>query len=529
MTRRLTPAQGKALVHAPGELAFLDVREHGQYGEGHPLFVVNCPYSRLELLAPRLVPNVRVPVLLIDDGDRIAERGAERLKALGYEDLAIVEGGAPAWGAAGFTLHKGVNVPSKVMGELIEARSHPETVDAGTLAAWRAEGRDHILFDTRPPAEYRKMTVPGARSLPNGELLHRFAAAVPDGDTPVVLTCAGRTRGLVGAIGLRAGGIRNPVYALENGTQGWALAGLALDRGAVPDPLPGMDRRTAEESRRRGESLSARAGIPFIDAARFGDLAGDGARTLYLLDVRSGEEYAAGHLPGAVHAPGVQIVQATDHWVGVRRTRLVLTDDTGLRAALAAFWLKQLGHEVFVLREADAAGLDDRWVSGRPLPREPEPARVPGILPQPAAHAMREGRAKLLDLRSSMDHRNSHPVGAEWAIRPRLQEAAANGQPLLLLADEPTVAGLAAVDLRELGASEVRIVAGAFAAWQAAGLPVETTPDQPSDEDAIDFLFFVHDRHDGNLDAARRYLAWETGLVQHLDEAERAEFRLIDP
>ena len=156
-----------------------------------------------------------------------------------------------------------------MMGELVETRWHPKTVDAVTLAAWRAERRDHILFDTRPPAEFRKMTLPGARSLPNGELLHRFTAAVPDGDTPIVLTCAGRTRGLVGAIGLRAAGICNPVYALENGTQGWALAGLALDRGAVPEPLPGMRRATAEESRRRGEALATRAGVPFIDAVRF--------------------------------------------------------------------------------------------------------------------------------------------------------------------------------------------------------------------------------------------------------------------
>ncbi len=32
-----------------GEIAFLDVREEGQHGEGHPLLAVNLPYSRLEL------------------------------------------------------------------------------------------------------------------------------------------------------------------------------------------------------------------------------------------------------------------------------------------------------------------------------------------------------------------------------------------------------------------------------------------------------------------------------------------------
>ena len=37
----------------------------------------------------------------------------------------------------------------------------------------------------------------------------------------------------------------------------------------------------------------------------------------------------------------------------------------------------------------------------------------------------------------------------------------------------------------------------------------------------IDFLFFVHDRHDGNMDAARCYLKWETGLLAQLDDQER--------
>src|SRR3546814_7454246 len=78
---------------------------------------------------------------------------------------------------------------------------------------------------------YAKMRVPGAVCLPNGELAHRFAAAVENPAEPVVVTCAGRTRGIVGVLGLRLAGIEAPVFALENGTQGWNLAGFALERG----------------------------------------------------------------------------------------------------------------------------------------------------------------------------------------------------------------------------------------------------------------------------------------------------------
>jgi len=52
------------------------------------------------------------------------------------------------------------------------------------------------------------------------------------------------------------------------------------------------------------------------------------------------------------------------------------------------------------------------------------------------------------------------------------------------------------------------------------------SPEIPSDDDSIDRLLFVHDRHEGNLEAARRYLEWEIGLVGQLDADERANFRL---
>ena len=50
--------------------------------------------------------------------------------------------------------------------------------------------------------------------------------------------------------------------------------------------------------------------------------------------------------------------------------------------------------------------------------------------------------------------------------------------------------------------------------------------DVPPDADCIDFLFFTHGRHEGNAEAARQYLAWETGLIAQLDAQERGAFRI---
>jgi rhodanese-related sulfurtransferase len=535
VTSAIDPREAKRRLHAGGEIAFLDVREAGQSGEGHPLFAAPCPYSRLELMIGALAPNRRVPVLLLDGNDGIALRAARRLEALGYEDIAILEGGAPSWAAAGFALFKGVNVPSKTLGELAEAVWHPATIDAATLAAWRRQGREFRLFDARPRAEFAKMSVPGAVCLPNGELAHRFAAVAPRPDTPIVVNCAGRTRGVVGAIGLKLVGIENPVAALENGTQGWALAGETLERGMPVQPFPALDADALEQSRRRARRLSSEGRIAWISPAAFDAFRRDTGRTTYLFDVRSEDEYRADHLPGAAHAPGGQLVQATDQWIGVRHARVVLCDDTGLRAALAAFWLRQMGFEPYVLPGAAASppplrGKDRE--GGKP--QAPAKGLSP-LSPQDASAGLASGTHSLLDLRSSRAHQACHPAGAEWAIRPQLgvppspalpRKGGGRSRTVVFLSDEPDVAALAAIDLAELGWSDVRLLDGGIEAWRNAGLPVEASPDNPSPDEAIDFLRFVHDRHDGNLEASRQYLAWEQGLVAQLDAEERAEFRL---
>jgi rhodanese-related sulfurtransferase len=145
---------------------------------------------------------------------------------------------------------------------------------------------------------------------------------------------------------------------------------------------------------------------------------------------------------------------------------------------------------------------------------------------QETAEAVGRGDALLLDLRSSSEHRRQHPAGSRWAIRPELKMALDSWQGCVcLIADDERIASLAAIDLREMGYEDVCFVSGGVSDWNASGLATDTGWPN-STLQAIDFLAFVHDRHDGNLDAARRYLAWETGLVDRLDFQERARFLL---
>jgi rhodanese-related sulfurtransferase len=256
---------------------------------------------------------------------------------------------------------------------------------------------------------------------------------------------------------------------------------------------------------------------------------GEADRTTYVLDIRTPEEFAAGHLPIAVHAPGGQLLQATDQWLAVRGARVVLVDDTEVRAIVIAHWVGQMGWDAAVLSGGTPAWSDLADIQPRP-PRWPTLLPdLPTIAPGDLARMRADDDVAIVDVRVSAAFRQAHLAGAVWSIRPaaaalarRLPEHA----EVVLVADDEAAARAYALDLEEHGRTVRGVVSAPPTEWASGGLAVETSPDDPADAERIDFLFFVHDRHDGNLDAARRYLAWETGLVDQLDGDDRASFRL---
>lgn len=521
MSQTVTPGQLQQWLFDGQEIALFDVREHGQYGEAHLFFAVNLPYSRLELEVRRLAPNPQVRLVIHDqNGGDVARRAAQRLQALGYDRVHILEGGADGWQAAGYQLFAGVHVPSKAFGELVEEVSHTPHVTARQLAEWQTRGEPLVVLDGRPFEEYRKMTIPGSVCCPNGELGYRIHDLVPDEHTPIVVNCAGRTRSIIGAQTLINLGLKNPVYALENGTQGWDLEDFQLEHASSRRYADAVTAAPLATQRLAAARLADRAGVKTVAAAQVEQWASDAGRSLFLCDVRTAEEFGAGSLPGAQHTPGGQLIQSTDLYVGVRGARLVLIDGDGIRAPIVASWLRQLGHAAYVL----AGGVN----SGLALPASDLIAHeaLPSITAQALSDALKDEAVALIDLRPGMTCRKGHIAGSRWSIRPLLaQHVAGEQRPLVLLADDAQLAAFAAQDLPEAQRGQVRLLDGGLEAWRAAGFSVQESPDTPSNDQCIDFLFFTHDRHAGNKDAARQYLAWETGLLAQMSDDEIASLK----
>lgn len=511
------PGTLKQWLHSDQELAVLDVREHGQYGESHLFLATSLPYSRLEYEIARLVPRKSVKIVLYDaDGKGVCLRAANALALLGYNNLFVLEGGTSAWTTAGYTLFAGVNLPSKTFGELIEHHFQTPRITAQELMKKIQSAEDVVILDGRPQAEFKKMSIPGAQCCPNGELSYRIQSHVNNPNTTIVINCAGRTRSIIGAQTLINLGIPNPVFALENGTQGWYLQDFVLDHGKAH---PYADPKVDDQLLSKVAQLAERFEVPFISDAQFNNWAKETDRSLYLCDVRTAEEFHANGLPGAQNTPGGQFIQATDQFIGVRNARMVVYDSDGTRAIIVASWLKQMGHDVAVLQEGiqskvSLPAIATANIAGAHLLSDSE-----------LIAANTQGEALLLDLRSSMQYRKGHIASAIWTIRPHLLEIIVDHQnAIICIVDDLAIAQGAIAELASLGRSTAIYLAKGNIF--PAGLEIIPTPALPADSDCIDYLFFVHDRHDGNKEAARRYLEWETGLVAQLDEQERNLFAI---
>lgn len=506
----------KAWLRDDAELAILDAREEGEFAESHLFWAVPCPLSRAELLAPHLLPRRGVRVVCTDGGEGHAHRLAEILDGIGCTDVHVLQGGTPAWAAAGFELFGGVNVPSKAFGEWVEHHYGTPSVSAEELHAMQAAGEDLLVVDSRPMAEFRNMSIPGAIDVPGAELAYRVPSLVARPSTTVVVNCAGRTRSILGAETLRQAGLPNRVVALRNGTMGWELAGFACDRGRT-DRYPDGTPPDAAESAARARAFADRHGARRLARADLPALLAEPGRTTYLLDVRDPAEFAAGHVPGARSAPGGQLVQATDGWVAVRHARIVLCDDTGTRANMTAGWLRQLGGwEVHVL-EGPLEG---------PL-EAAAPAAAPGISAEELAAWQLARRVVVVDLARSIAFRAGHIPGAAWGVRTRLgllAERLREAEQVVVAAPDPALAALAVPELEALTHAPVAVLSGGTAAWVAAGLPLEANRADPPDEACVDAWLRPYDRNHGVEETMRAYLAWELELVAQIERDGDAPF-----
>ena len=514
--KTVTAHELRRMILDAEELALLDAREEGTFHDSHIFYASCCALSRLERLAPRLVPRRSARVVVCDAGAGEAERAACRLLKHGYSDVSVLEGGIDAWAAAGYTLVSGVNVPSKAFGEVVEHELGTPSVSAEELHSMITAGDDIVILDSRPTPEFTNFCIPGGVCCPGAELAYRVHDAAPSPDTTVVVNCAGRTRSIIGAQSIINAGVPNRVVSLRDGTMAWHLSGLKLAKGAT-EHVGKPSAAGLEKARASAARVAERFKVRTIDRATLDRWRSEtGERSLFVFDVRTREEYEAGHLPDARWSAGGQLVQTTDEQVGTLRSRIVAVDDDGVRATMTASWLVQMGWRDAVVLEGGVEG--HTLETG--MPAAPvlglDEVQVEGIAPDALAAAFELGEAEVVDVSLSRSYRSGHLPGARHAIRARLGRNLADRpheRLLVVTADDEALARLAAADLLvgELDAP-VRYLEGGNGAWTAAGHSM-TAASPVFLDDPDDVRVRVNEAEGGMEKAMNDYLTWEIGLV----------------
>ncbi|OMB97767.1 thiosulfate sulfurtransferase [Mycobacterium sp. NS-7484] len=220
--------------HLPGAVYVSlddDLTDYRVTGRGrHPL----PSGADLQAAARRWGVRTGVPTVVYDDWNRAGSaRAWWVLTAAGIDGVRILDGGLPAWTAAGGTLQAGEVTPET--GD-VEVR-HDDLYDGalGTLTAQQVAADVDVLLDARAPERFRGDLepvdpvaghIPGAVNLPSTQLLSEDGTLVPEARLHALLA----DRGVTGsaAVGAYCGSGVTAALAVA------ALAATGVDAALYP-------------------------------------------------------------------------------------------------------------------------------------------------------------------------------------------------------------------------------------------------------------------------------------------------------
>lgn len=249
------PGQGRAAYeagHLPGAIFLdLDADLSAPSGPGrHPLPDPAAFARRLGALG--IGPHDHV-VAYDDTGGWVAARLWWMLDDLGHERTAVLDGGFPAWVAAGLPLT--TEVPSWPPARLELADRWTKVVNRDEL---RARLGSVVLLDARAAPRYRGETEPvdpvaghiptalnaptdgnlgpDGRFLPPGALAERFRALGCEGHQ-VVTSCGSGTSACHHSLAMRVAGLPDPIL-YPGSWSDWSRAGYPVATGPEPGDPP---------------------------------------------------------------------------------------------------------------------------------------------------------------------------------------------------------------------------------------------------------------------------------------------------
>ncbi len=301
---KLTKDDFKKLMAERKDLVIVDSRPAPRYEEGHIPWAIVIPAAVLEKQTDKLPKEKDRLLVFYCVGGCSSPIAAVKAKSLGYTNVKIYIGGMPDWVQTEYT-----HTTPKWLKDAIE------------------KDIPHILIDTSSKDIAHRGHIKGAISTTPDELDKMKEQFPKDRMAPIVLY---GDKGVEMAQKIIGWGYRG-VRILPITYDAWKAAGNPIATGHtkttivyVPKPKPGT-----------------------IPHAEFRKMAAVLPPDTVIIDVRNADEYAAGHVKGAMNIP---LDELNERYTEIPKgKRVILYCDRGLRAEMGYHILAEKGFNVSCL------------------------------------------------------------------------------------------------------------------------------------------------------------------------------------
>lgn len=281
-----------------GKYQLIDARPAIKYSAGHIPTAISIPKPMLEMNLDQLDKDKMQIFYCGGVKCALSPKSATVAQKNGFTNVKVFYDGMPAWNKGGNYKVVGLDYVQK---KVMEGGKEP-----------------FLLVDARPAVKYQKAFIPGAISLPKAEFELKKGLLPADKSTPIVFYCGGYKCKLShkSAKAALALGYTN-VAAFAAGEPAWKDAGLPL----WGNEASGVVAKEKKE------------GLPeTIDPAEFKKLVA--ADSIQVVDVREPEEFAKGHMTGAINIFDEDFIFKPQEAIAKLDTarRVVLVCTTGARS-----------------------------------------------------------------------------------------------------------------------------------------------------------------------------------------------------
>lgn len=487
------------------EVVLLDIRQPEEFEVGHIPGSINIPIRELGQNL-NLLPDLNADIMVICKVGGRSMLAMTALNVLGYSNARMLKGGYDAWVAAGMETTTEAVVPEAgtapeidpVIFEAVDTylSTLPEgfsIVQAKDVAVELTENPP-ILIDVRSQEEWDKDGyIEGAQHIWITELMSRRDEWPADKNANIVLYCGGGFRGGIGTVIMELMGYTN-VRNMWGGMGAWKAAELPFVGGETVEAAEfSLDQYLADYVSALPETFNAMRVQDLADAIAAGE-------EMLIVDVRTADEFAEGHIEGSINIPVNELTQSLNLLPNLDQN-LVIVCGSGHRSAVAMTALNLLGYtnvrsmmsgisawtkaelpvtDVVVEAEAgtaptfapDVMTVVDGFITD--IPQGYYTVRAADLSAE-----LIDNPPVLLDVRTDSEWSNGFIEGAthlqlrdfvasigEWP-----QDKAA---PIVIY-DNPTHrSSMALVLMRLMGYENVRVLGGGVGGWTAAELPLAT-------------------------------------------------------